>query len=140
MEIQPINSAEGLHCSFPIAQKLKKLGVEQSSYYFLINTGETIIPAAGQMIEIILSTSPDSEVVAAFSSDQLIKMLGSVASSINMKEDGAVFFTVHYKDPFDGNMLTHSDKTLPDALAGMLLLLIEGRKKPLDEANRWLVM
>lgn len=130
---------EGIFIDVDVAMHLKEIGINQSAFLYYFKKDEQIIPVMGSMMELVpetLGLNPEDG-IAAFSSDQLIRMLGSVMTSWAFTKDNVVYYNVHYKDPFDG-MLTTPGRTIPNALAAMLSLLITKKKKPLDEANRWL--
>lgn len=139
MNIQPKTTLSGIICSIDIAQKLQELGVTQRSAFYWANLEGNLHPVQGQIVELIYQNDPNHPPVSAFTSDELIRMLGSVACYVQMDKDDKYFHAVHYKDPFDGVMLTNTALTLPDALAGMLVRLLEQKKKSVEEANQWLI-
>lgn len=139
MNITPKKSLAGTICSYPQALLLMELGIIQHSYFYWIKTEQgEIIPVEGQLSDVIdIVCQKDFQPVSAFAAEDLIRMLGSVACGIQMDAKDWYSYVVHYKDPIDG-MLSQSAASLPDALAVMLIYLLERKKKALVEANRWL--
>lgn len=138
MDIQPKTTIAGIICGIAVAKELKDLGITQRSAFYWANLDGELHPVQGQIVELIYQNDPNNPPVSAFTSDELINMLGTVACGFQLDFQDQKFYQVHYKDPIDG-MLTTEGNTLPDALANMLIRLLSQRKKPVEEANRWLV-
>jgi hypothetical protein len=140
MDIQPNPNIHKMFSNPELSLKLQQLGVLQQSFsYWATLKSKQLLSIDARMLDLMAKDlDPDHPPVSAFTSDELINMLGSVACGFQMDFHNRKFYQVHYKDPIDG-MLTMTGNTLPDALALMLIRLLSQRKKPLEEANRWLV-
>lgn len=141
MNIPVKKSLQGLICSYPLAKKLKELGIMQRSYfYWTPGENNEILPIEGELLDMIQTAFPNEyDPVAAFSTDDLVRMLGSVACSIQLKDE-TYSHIIHFRDPYDQQLMSIEHESLPDALATLLIQLLEQRKKPVSEANQWLLV
>lgn len=126
--------------SFMQSKILQEFGLVQHSdnFYFHSKSSEEPTLYSGRELDILIQLYDAPVITAAYSTDQLIAALGSVAASLSVDEDNKGSFVVHYKDPISG-MKEFSGDNLPDTLADLLASLLERKRKPLEEANRWLM-
>ena len=113
--------------------------MQRSAFYWIKTFDNEVIPVEGKILQVVEQEFPkDFPPVSAFTSDELIRMLGSVACHLQLHEE-KYFHVVYYKDPYDGQMLSAQAPYLPDALAIILTNLLSQKRKPVSEANEWLV-
>jgi hypothetical protein len=132
-----LKKTQSSYTSLEVSKGLKKLGIAQHATAFYDRTEFISSELIDFMSREGMKMSTTEELFAAFTSDQLIAALGAVACGIEMNDEKYIK-RIHYSDPYDG-MITRSGDSLPDLLGWLLIDLIQGRKKPLEEANRWLV-
>lgn len=127
-----------------LSEQLKELGLMQIGSFFYtksIEGGEYKIMTAEEVVYYsdVNVINPKTEMTAAYTSDQLTAALGSCASGLRLEDMDKYSYWVMYKDPYDGNTIQTTSKNHVDALAEMLIHLLETRRKPLEEANKWLL-
>lgn len=140
MTITPKTNSNTLFVTPAFAKILQELGVMQRSfsYWVKMKSGDIILIDSRLMDMMKQDFDPEHTPASAFTADELIRMLGSVACYLQM-EDGKYIHLVHYKDPYDGEMITSKATYLQDALAATLIRLLSQKRKSVTEANEWLI-
>lgn len=134
----PLETPTGSVVSLPVAKLMQETNFKQEAYFWYMEDEESetmLLPY--ELLETARELHKNAKIYAAFSTEQLIKMVGSVMIGFQYDNNDRVYYIAHYRDPISG-LMPFTGSTIPDALANLLYNLIKQNKKPLEEANRWI--
>jgi len=146
---RPTDNYFGNFTGIAVSESLKNIGLEQHSSFFYVDNVSSNDCIIGIYDELLTNKEihqmaqsgmfqKECKVIAAYTSDQLLSALGSVAVSINPSGYFKNGFDVKYLDK-QNNSLEKSGRNLPDVLGKLLKRLIETKRISLIQANKLLM-